>query len=89
MDAFQGAAGDRDSHLLPKCSLQPLPGLPVCHTQQGGKEQWWGDTHPNTQTTNTKPAHTKNSQKNLPDNHGWDVGLDWDNFRHAETVLGC
>lgn len=59
------------------------------HTQQGGKEQWWGDTHPNTQTTNTKPAHTKNSQKNLPDNHGWDVGLDWDNFRHAETVLGC
>lgn len=79
------------------------------HTRQGGKEQPWGDTHPNTQTMNTKPAHTKNAQKIFPltkaraDDHsqdvdlewdvaipnGRDVGLDWDNFRHAETELGC
>lgn len=52
------------------------------HTRQGGKEQPWGDTHPNTQTMNTKPAHTKNAQKIFPltkaraDDHSQDVDLE-------------
>lgn len=52
------------------------------HTQQEGKEQPWGDTHPNTQTMSTKPTCTKNTQKIFPltkaraDGNRQDVGLE-------------
>lgn len=52
------------------------------HTWHGGREQPWGDTHPNTQTMNTQPACTKNAQKTFPltkaraDDHGQGVGLE-------------
>lgn len=51
-------------------------------TRQEGKEQPWGDTHPNTQTMSTKPTRTKNTQKIFPltkaraDGDSQDVGLE-------------